>query len=190
PNLKPEKTTAYEIGVAHTLSPVAVLDATLYYKDVKDLVQVESISSSPYGFSSYRNVDYATIKGLDLALTLRRQNHIAAGVNYSLSYAEGTGSVSGTRNNFAWQGDPNPPKQTSPLDFDQRHKLSINVDLLTNPGEGPTWGNMHFLDRVNVNLLFNVASGTPYTPTTVYDEVTLQNSSGTPIGSTNSRYGP
>ncbi len=190
PNLKPEKTTAYEVGIAHRMSEYAKVDATLYYKDVKDLVQVVSIPSAPYGFASYRNVDFATIKGLDLAVTMRRFAHVTAAVNYSLSFANGTGSVSNTRSNFAWQGDVNIPKQTAPLDFDQRHKLSLNLDYLLGSEEGPTWNGAHLFGNVNVNVLYNVASGTPYTPTTVYDEVTLGASSGTPIGPVNSRYGP
>src|SRR2546426_12071495 len=42
PNLKPEETQAYEVGVAHQLSDFAKLDATVYYKDVKDLVEIRS----------------------------------------------------------------------------------------------------------------------------------------------------
>ena len=39
-------------------------------------------------------------------------------------------------------------------------------------------------------MLYNVASGTPYTPSNVYDEVTLAAVSSQPIGPINSRYGP
>ena len=35
--------------------------------------------------------DFATIKGIDLAYTLRRVNHVAMNANYSLSWARGTG---------------------------------------------------------------------------------------------------
>jgi hypothetical protein len=88
---------------------------------VKDLVEVTAIASFPNSFSSYRNRDFATIKGVDLGFTMRPINHISASMNYSLSYAQGTGSVSNTQRNIAWQATE-APKQTSPLDFDQRHK--------------------------------------------------------------------
>jgi hypothetical protein len=39
-------------------------------------------------------------------------------------------------------------------------------------------------------VLYNVASGTPYTPTFIYDEVTLAAVAGVPSGPLNSRYGP
>jgi hypothetical protein len=138
---------------------------------------------------SYRNVDFATVKGIDLGLTLRRVNHIQAQVNYSLSYAVGTGSVSNTSFNEAWQGTPL-PKQTSPLDFDQRHKLSVNIDYLLRKGEGVRLGNFHPFQNVSVNALWNVASGTPYTQSDVYDEVGLAAISRHAIGATNSRYAP
>ncbi len=189
PNLEPEHTTAYEVGIAHQLSEFAKVDVSAYYKDVKDLVQIATIASFPNNFASYRNKDFATIKGLDLAFTLRRVNHIQTNVAYSLTYALGTGSVSNTQRNVAWTAS-DPPRQTAPLDFDQRHKVSINIDYLLAKGEGPKlWGGTPF-ENVNVNLLYNVASGTPYTPTNVFDEVTLAAVSSQPEGPLNSRYGP
>ena len=189
PNLRPEKTTAYEVGVAHRLGTYAKLDVTAYYKDVKDLVQVQTVRADPYSFSTYKNVDFATIKGFDLGITLRRVNHIQANVAYSLSFASGTGSISLTQRNIAW-GETESPKQSALLDYDQRHKLSINLDYLLARGEGPQWGNVRPLSEFSVNVLFNVASGTPFTPTTIWDEVSLQNLAAEPSGPINSRYGP
>ena len=189
PNLKPEQTTGYEVGVAHKLSDYAKLDVTAYYKDVRDLVQVTTISSIPNNFASYRNKDFATIKGLDVGFTLRRVNHIATSINYSLAYAVGTGSVSNTQRNIAWTASQ-PPKQTAPLDFDQRHKLSFNLDYLLARGEGPKWNGMTPLANASFNVLYNVASGTPFTPTSVYDEVTLAAVQTNPKGPINSIYGP
>ena len=130
PNLKPELTTAYEVGVAHQLSPVAKVDLSVYYKDVKDLVQVANIPSKPYSFASFRNKDFATLKGIDLGLTLRRINHVQGNLSYSLSSAKGTGSVSNTQRNIAWTASE-PPHQTSALDFDQRHNLVLYSNVAT-----------------------------------------------------------
>ncbi|NOT32545.1 MAG: TonB-dependent receptor [Candidatus Eisenbacteria bacterium] len=189
PNLKPEQTTAYEVGIAHQINEFSKFDITAYYKDVKDLVQIATIASFPNNFSSYRNKDFATIKGVDLGYTMRRVNHVATNIAYSLSFALGTGSVSNTQRNIAWTaGDP--PKQTAPLDFDQRHKFSVNLDYALAKGEGLKWGASTPFENVNVNVLYNVASGTPYTPTILYDEVTLAAVSSQPVGPLNSRYGP
>jgi outer membrane receptor protein involved in Fe transport len=189
PNLRPERTTAYEVGIQHQMGDNVRLDLTTYYKDVKDLVEITSIASQPKGFSSYRNRDFATIKGFDLGLAMRPSNHISGSVSYSLSFAQGTGSVSNTQRNIAWTGTET-PKQTAPLDFDQRHKLSMNVDWRLGKGEGPLWNKWRLLENTGINLLFNVASGTPYTPTKVYNEITLAAVSSEPSGPVNSRYGP
>ncbi len=189
PNLKPEQTTSYEVGIAHKLNEYAKLDVTAYYKDVTDLVEVATIASVPNGFASYRNKDFATIKGIDLGFTLRRINHVAATLSYSLSSAVGTGSVSDTQRNIAWTASQ-PPKQTAPLDFDQRHKVSMNLNYSLARGEGPSWNGKHPLEGTSFDFLYNVASGTPFTPTTVYDELTLAAVQSNPTGPINSIYGP
>jgi outer membrane receptor protein involved in Fe transport len=189
PNLKPEQTTAYEVGVAQQIGERMRIDATAYYKDVKDLVEIENIPSQPNAFSSYRNRDFATIKGVDLGWSMRPVHHVAANINYSLSYAQGTGSVSNSQRNVAWTAS-NPPKQSAPLDFDQRHKLSANMDWRFGKGEGPLVFGSHWLSNAGLNLLLVAGSGTPYTPVEVYDEVTLAAVSTVPIGPLNSRYGP
>src|SRR5262249_30792439 len=69
PTWRPERTTAYETGIQRQVGDRVRLDVTAYYKDVKDLVEITNIPSSPKAFSSYRNRDFATIKGLDIGLT-------------------------------------------------------------------------------------------------------------------------
>jgi Outer membrane receptor proteins, mostly Fe transport len=188
PNLRPERTTAYEVGIAHQLNDNVRLDVTAYYKDVKDLVEIATIASFPNQFSSYRNRDFATIKGVDVGFKMRPINRISADLSYSLSYAQGTGSVSNTQGNIAWTASQ-PPRMTSPLDFDQRHKLALNVDYRLGKGEGVVLGGC-VRRELGVNVLYNVASGTPYTPTKVYNEVTLAAVAVEPAGPINSRYGP
>jgi hypothetical protein len=114
---------------------------------------------------------------------------VQVGAAYSLSFAQGTGSVSISHTNFAWYG-AQPPKQTAPLDFDQRHKLSLNLDLLLGEGEGPVWAGIRWFQGFDINMLYNVASGTPYTPSVVYDEASLAATAPTAAGALNSRYGP
>jgi outer membrane receptor protein involved in Fe transport len=189
PDLAPETTTAYEVGFTQQLASNARLDVTAFYKNVQDLVQVESIRSSPNSYTTFRNTDYGTIKGVDFAFDMRRTENTTATVNYTFSYANGTGSVSNTQRNIAWTGGI-PPKQTSALDFDQRHKISLNVDWRLGRGQGPVLGSLHPLEDFGFNILVNMGSGTPYTPTKPYDEVTLAAVNIEPAGPINSRYGP
>jgi len=194
PNLKPEMTTAYEVGISHQMNDYSKFDLSVYYKDVRDLVQVANIpvtpgGHSPYSFASFRNKDFATLRGMDLGFTLRRVNHISGSLNYSLSFANGTGSVSNTQRNIAWTASE-VPHQTSPLDFDQRHRVSLNVAVSFLKGEGPKWGSAAPLSDVDLNILYNIGTGTPYTGTNIYDEVTQLNVAGQPTGALNERTSP
>ena len=188
PNLRPERTTAYEVGIARQFATNVRLDLTAYYKDVKDLVEVTATNIYPFGFA--RNRDFATIKGMDVGFTVRPTHHTSLNLSYSLSYASGTGSSSTSDFRVVWLGG-NAPKVTAPLDFDQRHKLAASVDWRLGASEGPKWlGRFRPLQNTGVNVLLNVASGTPYTPYQVYDEVALIVATQHPAGSLNSHYGP
>ncbi len=189
PNLKPEQTTAYELGITHTPTDRSRVEVAAYYKDVKDLVEITTIRSSPNAFSSYQNRDFATIKGIELGYTLRRTSHVAVNASYTLSSARGTGSISQSQRTIAWTAQET-PKLASPLAFDQRHRFSFNFDYRLGASEGPAWGGKRWLQNSGLNVLLNAGSGLPYTPTKVYNAVTLGAVFPTPTGEINSRYGP
>ncbi len=189
PNLSPEETTAYEAGVAHQLGENVRVNAAVYYKDVKNLVQVGRIRGEKFSFDSYRNTDFGTIKGFDFGVTLRRIKNISGKLAYSLSFAEGTGSSEISQRNIAWTGSEQ-PKLTAPLDFDQRHKLSMNIDVRWGKNTGPRFLGKYLLEDGGLNVLVTAGSGFPYTPTYTYNEVTLASTSSRPSGSINSNYSP
>ncbi len=189
PNLEPEETTAYELGLAHTPTDRSRIQLTAYYKDVKNLVEITNNPSTPNAFASYQNRDFATIKGFDISYTLRRVGLVAMNASYTLQWATGTGSIAQTQRNIAWTASET-PKLSSPLAFDQRHKVSAGFDLRYGKGQGPVLGTTPILENAGLNIIVNAASGTPYTPTTFYNEVTLANVATQPIGPLNSRYGP
>ncbi|MCC7143492.1 MAG: TonB-dependent receptor, partial [Candidatus Eisenbacteria bacterium] len=158
PGLEPEQTTAYEVGLTRQVAAGATFDVGLFYKDVENLVQVQNISAQPNAYSSFRNTDFGTIKGLDFNFDLRRTHSIAASLYYTLSWSKGTGSASQSQRNVAWTNGE-PPKQTSPLDFDQRHKITVNLDYRNGKGEGPMINGRHLLERAGVNMIVNLGSG-------------------------------
>jgi outer membrane receptor protein involved in Fe transport len=185
PNLKPEQTTAYEVGLAHQLNDFSKFDVSVYYKSVKDVVQLVNIPSQPYSIASLHNVGTAALKGVDVGFTLRPVNHINASLGYSLLFAQVTRQVP----NPVWTATPF-LHRTSRLDFDQRHKVTVNLGLSYLKNEGPKWRNHTPLADVDVNVLYNLGSGLPYTPTTVYDEVALYKVARLPTGTPNGLTGP
>lgn len=158
PRLKPEKTTQYEVGIRQQIGDLASINLSAYYKEVTGLIQLGFINSNfnKTTFSTYQNGDYSTIRGLDVTFDLRRWNNFAASVNYTLSYATGTGSDPGTLGVIVWL-NARAPKFENPLDFDQRHTISANLDYRFGKIDNP------WLDQFGMNLLFRANSGRPYT---------------------------
>ena len=189
PNLEPEETTAYEAGWQRRISEIASVDVTAFYKDIRNLTEVVTQPAAPNSFSTYRNRDFGTVKGLEFALDMRRNHNVSAQANYTLAYADGTGSFANTQSNIAWTV-AEAPKQTSALEFDQRHKLTGVLDIRAGAKEGPKLGDMYPLERTGVNFVMSAGSGFPYAPVAVYNEVTLGSISPKPVGAINSRRQP
>ncbi|MBI3872214.1 MAG: TonB-dependent receptor [candidate division Zixibacteria bacterium] len=187
PNLRPEHTTAYEVGWTRQVGERASVDVTAYYKDVKDLTEVVNVPASPNSFSTFHNADFGTIKGVEFSFDMRRTRNITTRVSYSLSQATGTGSNPLTQQNIAWQGGEI-PKTANPLDFDQRHKFVGIFDVHANDHEGPKVGGSYIFANSGINATFQAASGFPFTPTKVYNELTLTSIGRTVDGAVNSRY--
>jgi outer membrane receptor protein involved in Fe transport len=188
PNLQPEKTTAYEFGFTHQMGENTAFDVTAFYKDVSNLTQVVTIPATPKAYSIFSNEDFGTIKGIDFSLKMRRVKNVTFDLNYSLSWASGTGSFANTQRNIAWTVSE-VPAQSAPLDFDQRHKITGIVDIRAGRGQGPVFGNIYPLENAGLNFIFNLSSGTPYSPVRLdADPVTLYAVSYTPAASINSRY--
>ena len=170
PNLKPMQTMQYEVGIKQQIGARASLNITAFYKDIKDYIQLRIFfPEEGYGYASYmqrQNVDYGTTKGLSIALNLRRTNRISANLDYTYSKAMGTGSSSGSHFDIAWQDqDYGFPTIIMPLDFNQDHVGTINVDLRLTKDDGPTLFGIKPLAKLGFNALYSIHSGSRYTRT-------------------------
>jgi len=187
PMLEPETVTQYEFGMDHQFGDNTKIGITAYFKDVKDLTQIyHQTPAVPFVYDVYSNVDYGTIKGIDFDLTMRRTRNITLALKYTLLYATGTGSFASSTYNIAWKNPAGMPKRTHPLDYDQRHSLVGMFDFTTGVGEGPRFGDYYPLENFKANVLVQVASGLPYTPTNPYDAVATKSVSQEPQGPINS----
>ena len=183
PNLKPEKTVAYEFGLSHQLNDYSVLDVTAFYKNVNDLVNNTQVEAYPTAFSTYRNLDHAVIKGFELEAGMKEYKGIAARVNYTLSWATGTGSGADGDFRLSWTGT-DPPKMTPALDFDVRHNIKGVVTYRFQNA------NHWALANTAVGATFTASSGHPYTKKFVYNEISLAQTFPTPERAINSSYTP
>ena len=157
PELVPENTTSYEIGFKQLITPDVSVDATVYYKQISNYVQIRRVPARPTGYALYTNGDYGTIKGLSLSLNTRRVQNWQVSANYTLQVAGGTGSNSTRQFTIAWLGG-NFPTFVSPLEYDQRQTGNLMLDYRVGDRGNIVTRNFGF------NLLFQFGSGLRYTP--------------------------
>lgn len=157
PELRPVRTTAYEVGFRQQIGDNAALDVTAYYKELRDLVQARNIQAQPVAYAAFVNGDYGTVKGVSATFQLRRTKRVAMSAQYTLQFAGGTGSAANDAFAINWLGNPPVyPTFVAPLDFDQRHTGAINFDFRTTATD--------VVGRAGLNLLLTFHSGRPYTP--------------------------
>jgi len=165
-DIRPTRTTQYELGFTQQLSDFMSLDITGYYKDIKDQVQfVNQPVVRTSAFQNYNilaNGDYATTKGVEITLNMRRYQRLA--VNASLSFQDARGTGSNPYSNSGVVGAPLDgvtifvPKYISPLQFNQALRGNVNIDYRFGPNDGPT-----ILHDFGVSMLAMFNSGHPYT---------------------------
>jgi len=172
PDLKAQKTIQYEIGLSHQFTDDVALSLTTFYKDLYYLVGVRFIPAVPDPYSAYVTEDYGNVKGLEIVLRKRATEYLSGHLAYSLQQAEGTASWE--REAYydyianvpvdPYTGEPFVlPVIDYPLEFDQRHTINANVDLLIPDGAGPAIGAVKPLQNLDVSVLTELASGLPYT---------------------------
>lgn len=168
-HLKAESTTQYEFGFKNQIGNIASLDITAFYKNIKGLTNIISQrfrrGQLDLVYLSSTNSDFGTVKGFAFQLNLRRVGPLSTRIDYTYSLAEGTGS-SETSSYVAAFRNPRGevPSAIAPLDFDQRHTLTANLDIRAGKGQGPRLLGVKLLQETGINILFNYNSGRPYTP--------------------------
>ncbi len=166
PDLRPQITTEYEIGFKQALTDRSAIKIAAFYRELRDLIQVTYLSQAyPISYTAYGNQDFGTVKAFTLEYDLRRVNNIRINANYTLQFADGTGSGPNSGANLANSGQPN-LRYLLPLTFDNRHQLLFRFDYRYADGpnyNGPVWGDKNVLANAGINITMNALSGAPYT---------------------------
>ncbi len=194
PNLRPETTTQYELGFRQRVGQQAALTLSGFYRTQRNKITLRNLDAAfPNGYTGYTNLDFSTTKGLELAFDLRRTRNLALNANYTLSFAEGTGSDSRTARIIAWRSQTGVfPETLAPLAFDRRHNLNVSLDYRLGSGEGPMVGGVYPLAGFGFNLLGVLQSGSPYTEldNKALESPIGQSTNGGAVGQVNSVYLP
>ncbi|MBK5286011.1 MAG: TonB-dependent receptor plug domain-containing protein, partial [Bacteroidia bacterium] len=165
PDLKPERTTDYELGFKQVLSKSSALSISAFYRELSDLIQVINVTYAfPKSYQTFGNKDFGTVKGLSLSYDLRRTGNVRMTVSYTLQFADGTGSDDASGFTLISGGQPN-LREVKPLNFDQRHSIVTSIDYRYGGGteyNGPMLFGKPILARTGLNVVFRAGSGTPY----------------------------
>jgi len=174
PNLKPQQTVSYETGLQQGFFNIIALNATVYYKDIRNLLgtRIETIEpgvGEPFPLSKYGryiNRDYGQSKGVILSLEKRMSRGYSFNINYSLQYASGNASDPEARL-LDEQAGVETEKQLVALDWDRRHQLKASISLIT------------FKNWV-ITTTGELGSGLPYTPSVANQRIAIENSDRKP----------
>lgn len=164
-NLRPEKTIDYSFGFQQVLTRTSSLKLSVFYREMRDQIQVRRLFGAyPSTYNTFGNRDFGTVKGLTVEYDLRRTGNIRMTANYTLQFAEGTGSDSESAMSFVNSDQPD-FRSVYPFNFDQRHAFSFTIDYRYGTGvdyNGPSINDVKLFENMGVNLVALVNSGKPY----------------------------
>lgn len=154
PDIGPERTVQYEGGYKQAVSEDLGVDLTVFYKDIRDLLGVEFISTyTGAEYARLTNVDFGGVLGFTLAFDLRPRGLFGMMLDYTWQDARGNSSDPRETATRASAGEDARPRRI-PLNWDQRHTLNLTATL-SRP------------DDFTLSSILRVGSGQPYTPNVV-----------------------
>lgn len=169
PNLKPEQTIDYEVGFQQAIGNNSSIKISAYYREQRNVVQLINVQEAyPKTYRTYGNRDFGTVKGIMLSYDLRRVGNIRLSANYTLQFAEGTGSDATSASGLINAGQAN-LRNIFPYDFDRRHAFAITFDYRYGKGKdynGPEIKGVKLFENMGLNILANIYSGSPYSAQT------------------------
>jgi len=168
PNLNPETTVAYELGLKTQFTPNDVLTVTAYYKDIFDYINTKSVQLTStrfinQSFITYVNSDYARSRGLELEFKKRIGDWFTGTFNGAYAIITGKSS-SADEGALVLQGDINESVKEKYMPWDRPLTASLTTNFYVEKGQ-PLFGfGKGILDDYNLYLRFFFESGKRYTP--------------------------
>jgi outer membrane receptor protein involved in Fe transport len=168
PNLNPETTVAYELGLKTQFTEDDVLTITAYYKDIFDYVstrtaRIVSARFATQRFITYVNSDYARSRGLELEFKKRIGKWFNGTATFSYAIVTGKSS-SADEGVLVLRGDLDESIKEEYVTWDRPFTGSLSASFYIEKGN-PLFGIAEgFLDDINFYLRFFYQSGKRYTP--------------------------
>jgi outer membrane receptor protein involved in Fe transport len=170
--LKPEKTSAWDVGIVQALPQGFRIDVSAYYKDVNNLVEQADYVNLSDGltYTNYANKDYANIKGFNINIEKSRD---VFNFNLRYNYQIAKGKASGPsgapitiyrtlQGTDSVQGSLAVGTRDILLDYDRTHRLLASVKLITSNGAWPEIFSVRPFANLSVSATFTFQTGRPY----------------------------
>jgi len=154
PDLKPERTKAFELSYKQTFGEDVLLSTTYFQKEVTGLVDTKTFLATDSkaeddGFTQYVNLPAARSYGLEIMLEKRYSHFFSGKLSYSYMIAKGYSASAEQGLNYLMWGFEVPNKEYY-LSWDQRHTIVVDAFF----GRPQKWG---------VNVIWRWHSPRPYT---------------------------
>lgn len=167
PNLKPETTVAYELGIRNQFTSDDVLTITAYYRNIYDYVATKAIlinSGRLLGktFITYFNQDYARARGLEFEYQKRVGSWFNGKFNFTYSVATGKSSTADQGYLVASTGAAETISELY-LSWDKPLQASANLFFNVPRGQGLFGFGNNILDDISLKTRIFFQSGQRYT---------------------------
>jgi len=172
PNLNPETTVSYELGLRNQLTDSYVLTVTAYYKDIFDYITARSVRVLTSRFSSgsyttYINQDYSRVRGIEVEFKGRYSDWLRGTFSGSYSIATGKSSAADEAIYNLQLGLEENIKEV-PMIFDRPWQFSLNLNINCKKNQ-PFFGfGEGILDDYNLFFRIFYQSGKRYTKQLFY----------------------
>ena len=168
PDLNPETTVSYEIGIRNQFTPDDVLTVTAYYKDIFDYIQTQQaqINSAALigrSFITYVNSDYARSRGIEVEYKKRVSDWLRTSINGSYSVTTGKSS-SEDQGILAVEGVVQEILNETYVAWDRPLQFSANITLIDEKDNGTFGFGKGILDGYQAYFRVFFESGRRYTP--------------------------
>ncbi len=169
PDLEPQRTNMYEIGLQQEVFTDIGITVTGYYKDIRNLLGQEiHIKNNFKKFAKYINRDYGSVRGFTVSFEKRMRDGFAANIDYTYQIAKGNASDPNAEFENSQASPPvSTNKQLVPLNWDRLHSLNFTITAGV-PGD--------FI----ASTIGKLGSGLPYTPSLQDQRTGLENSDNRP----------
>jgi outer membrane receptor protein involved in Fe transport len=169
PELKPERTISYDVGIVRSLPLGFYLDLSAYLKDVSNLLQYAIyVDNAGNQYETFINKEYANIKGFHINLE-KNDGLIRGFVRYNWQSATGKSAavLGSTARTVLYESDPAsdilPAPEDIYLDYDRTHKVLVNLTLQTGDGTDFSLFGTDILKDFSLSATFRFQTGRPFT---------------------------